>query len=64
MESLPPYTLQEKSRELNMRSRMLRKRAQQALDQSEKLRKRTVQLQKAYARLVFLLQGIGMRLEC
>jgi hypothetical protein len=61
---LPPYTPQEKSRELSMRSRILRRRAQRALYWSEKLRKRTAQLQETYGRLVCLLQGVGKRLEC
>ena len=61
---LPPYTPQEKSRELSMRSRIRRRRAQRALHRSEKLRKRTAQLQEAYGRLDFLLQRVGKRLEC
>jgi hypothetical protein len=60
---LPPYTQGERRRELSMRSRLLRWRAQQALYRGEALRERMIQLHIAYLRLVFLLRGVGKRLE-
>ena len=43
---LPPYTQGERSRELSMQSRLLRKRAERTLDQSKALLKHSAELKK------------------
>jgi hypothetical protein len=63
MEPLPPYTPQEMSRELSIRSRLLRWRAQQTLDRSAELRKYSAELRVLFHRLLFLLQEGGKRLD-
>ena len=51
---LPSYTQGERSRELSMRSRLLRWRAQRTLDRSKELLRYSTELQVIFAHVLFL----------